>query len=29
MRIEPSFDYAYIAGTGTRPVLGFNFMINF
>ncbi len=29
MRIEPSFDYTYIAGTGTRPVVGFNFMINF
>lgn len=29
MRLEPAFDYAYIAGTGTRPVYGFNFTFNF
>ena len=29
MRVEPAFDYTYIAGTGTRPVVGFNFTINF
>ena len=29
MRIEPAVDYAFIAGTGVRPVVGFNFSINF
>lgn len=29
MRIEPAVDYAFIAGTGVRPVVGFNFMLNF
>jgi len=29
MRIEPAVDYAAIAGTGIRPVVGFNFAINF
>ena len=29
MRIEPAVDYAFLAGTGVRPVVGFNFSINF
>ena len=29
MRLEPALDYTYIAGTGTRPVYGFNFTFNF
>lgn len=29
MRIEPAVDYAVIGGTGVRPVVGFNFMLNF
>ena len=29
MRVEPMVDYAFIAGTGIRPVVGFNFTINF
>jgi hypothetical protein len=29
MRVEPTFDYAYIAGSGNRPIVGFNFMLNF
>ena len=29
MRLEPALDHTYIAGTGTRPVYGFNFTFNF